>query len=212
MTQSSIPKDNEAIKVWPLPEFGLMTHAHHTTSKKLKAKSIINTTLQKQQFEKDFENGLKKGYEAGLLQATQEMQKKLEQLSTLILTLEQHKNNIDSDFKNRSFSFISMICEKIIFEKINTSSEPMNNILSRGLELIDAKTSSLKIYCNELLFDALIKEKKFEDNKQITIEKDEKLPAFSFRIESDKQFLEFNLKASLDKIINESKDLFLGSL
>jgi hypothetical protein len=105
-----------------------------------------------------------------------------------------------------------MICEKIIFEKVNASSEPMNNILNRGLELIDSKSSSLKIYCNDPLFNLLVKEQRFEDNKQITIEKDEKLPEFSFRLESDKQFLEFNLKTSLDKIINESKDLFLGSL
>lgn len=210
MSQGSSKEDDNK-KSWLLPEFGLLTHTQHSTKKKLKAKSIHFAATAKAQFDAEYSNGFKKGYDAGIAQAANEMSKKLTQLSALILEISAHKNTLNDDFKNRMYQFICLICEKIIMEKVNLCESVFVNIINRALEVIDAQTSVLKIYANTKLIQELGKEKFLNDAKKFTLEPDNTLPDYSFRIESDKQFLEFNLRKALTELLAESKDALMGT-
>ncbi len=212
MTQSRNPKDVESHKMWLLPEFGLVNQAHNMTQKKLKAKSIVNTQANLQKYEKDNADGFKKGYDAGLLQATNEMNKRLATLSSLANELSTYKNNLDDQFKNEVYQFITLMCEKILLEKFNYSTDAIMNIVNRGLEVIDSNAAMLKIFCNDNLLQILNQQKEISENKKIVLEKDDKLLDFAFRIESDKQFLKFDLHGSVAQLIDESKDAFIGCI
>ncbi|MBS0288355.1 MAG: hypothetical protein JSR17_13745 [Proteobacteria bacterium] len=209
MSQGSSQDNNK--KSWLLPEFGLLTHAQHSTKKKLKAKSIHLATAAKAQFDADYNNGFKKGYEAGIAQAANEMSKKLTQLGALIHEIGAHKNTLDENFKIKMYQFVSLICEKIIMEKLNISDSVFNNIINRALEVMDTQAAALKIYANSKLIQELGKESFINDAKKFTLELDNNLPEYSFRIESDKQFLEFNLFKALKELLAESKDSLMGT-
>ncbi len=212
MTQSRNPKDADPHKLWLLPEFGLVNQAHNMTQKKLKAKSIVNTAANIQKFENDHSDGFKKGYDAGLLQATNEMNKRLATLTTIANELSSYKNSLDDTFKNEVYQFITLMCEKILLEKFQHSPDAIMNIVNRGLEVIDSNSSSLKIFCNDNLLQLLNQNKEITENKKMCLEKDEKLDDFAFRIESDKQFLKFDLHGSVAQLIDESKDAFIGNI
>ncbi len=212
MPQSRNPKDVDPLKLWLLPEFGLINQAHNMTQKKLKAKSNVNTKANLEKYENSHTDGFNKGYNAGLAQAANEMNKRLATLTSLTHELSLYKNNLDQNFKNEVYQFITMLCEKILLEKFKTSSDTIMNIVNRGLEVIDNNSSSLKIFCNDNLLQILNQQKEISENKKIVLEKDDKLLDYAFRIESDKQFLKFDLHASVAQLIDESKDAFMGSI
>ncbi len=208
MTQSG-SSNNDPKKSWLLTEFGLLNNAKHTTKKKLKAKSITFAKTAQMQLEADYNNGFKKGYDAGLAQGANEVNKKLTQLSALICELTAYKNTLDDQFKNNIHQFSLMICEKIIMEKINLSENVILNILNRALDVIEGQSSPLKVYCNQNLLQQLPNQ---TNSKRIIFDKDDSLKDYSFRIESDRQFLEFNLHEALKELIHNSKEALIGNL
>ncbi len=206
MTQSGSNSDPN--KSWLLPEFGLLNHAQHSTQKKLKAKSISFAKNAQMQLEADYNNGFKKGYETGLAQGANEINKKLTQLSALVCELSVYKNSLDDRFKQNLHQLAIMICEKIIMEKINLSETVIFNIMNRALDVIEGQTLPLKVYCNQNLLQQLPNQ---SHSKRLVFEKDDSLQDYCFKIESDRQFLEFNLHEALKELINSSKDALLGT-
>ncbi len=205
MSQGS--SKNDSVQ-WLLPEFGLQNHSKHTTQKKLKAKSVTFAKNAQIQLEADFNNGFKKGYDAGLAQGTNEVNKKLTQLSALICELNAFKNSLDEQFSQKLHQFTVLICEKIIMEKVSVSDAVLLNIVNRAMDIIDNQASSLKIYCSQNLLNQLSNQ---TQSKRVVFEKDDSLNDFNFKIESDRQFLEFNLHDALLNLINETKDDLLGT-
>lgn len=198
------PKKNNDIHDWAPPEFGLQTQVNHPLQKKLKARSLREETSNKIQNQRAYEEAIKKGYEIGTQQARQELNKKLQHFSMLIVELERFKRSFYEQVKKDCLEFIPKVCEKILLEKLKASPEVMLNIVDKALDLIDNNVSILKItgaknvisYFNQI-------DPKFQTT-QIILEEDENLEDFIFIIESDKQCLEFNLIESLNKLLNDS--------
>ncbi|MGD9591701.1 MAG: FliH/SctL family protein [Candidatus Berkiella sp.] len=205
---SSNSSNNNLNRPWLLPEFGLLTHAQHSTKKKLKAKSVnLAKSVQSQQ-EEGYHQGYKKGYEAGLSQGSNEINQKLTQLSALICELTAYKNSLDEQFKNNMHHFAQMICEKIVMEKISLCESAIVNIINRALDVIDTESGLLKVFCNTHLLQKLPSQLQ---SKRIVFENDETMKDYAFRIESDRQFLDYNLHKALKTLIDESKDDLLGA-
>lgn len=212
MTHSnSSNKKEEAIQDWSLPEFGLQGQASHTITKKLKAKSIAEEKRYKHINEQAYQESLRKGFDAGMQQATQEMNKKMQLISAALTEFATYKQNYNEQLRRDCLSFILMICEKILMEKIKLSPEILQNIINKAIEHVDNNVPQIKISGSEnvaAFFDQkLLKEKA----KQIIVEIDKTRDDFSFTIESDKQVLDFHLQDALNKLINESIASLLGN-
>ncbi len=206
--------NNSSKKDWLLPEFGLNNNASHSTQKRLKTNIpdlIVNEQAQKLQYENELKKGYQKGYEDAINKATPEINAKLVQLSSLITELNSYKSIIDDKLKENIYQFVLLICEKILMEKLQSSSEVIASIIQKALGMIETNTLGLKLHCNEALCNQLTHAQIMDKIANLTIEKDNSLKDFNFRIESDKQFLAFNLQESLKEIIDNTKDAFIGT-
>ncbi|MBN9286704.1 MAG: hypothetical protein BGO43_11125 [Gammaproteobacteria bacterium 39-13] len=209
---SSLPSDeNEPVRDWSFPEFGLPTHANHTITKRLKVKNNVDEKQLQRQNELAYQEAVRKGFEAGMQQATQEMNKKMQTVSVALTELVEYKRRFLEQIKRDCLMFVPMICEKILLEQIALKPDIMLNIVSKAIDLIDNNVSQLKISGAKNIapfFDQIDLKAKA---KQIIIEIDESKENFCFAVESDKQILEFNLWDALNKLISESVSPLIGT-
>ena len=202
-------KEDKNIKNWLLPEFGLLTHVHHTTQKKLKKNAIQSEKPPKMQSPEELD-GFSKGYQSGLEEAKRETKQKSHALSELMVQITKSNNKLIEEvlekIKKQGAEFIYAACQKILYDKLRMSPEIVQDLIHHALERVDNNSSSLKILCGKEIFDLLIKEQNLlKQQSSLSFEKDETQGDFGFRIESDSQCLEFNYQEALKKLIADYK-------
>ncbi len=193
-------------KDWSLPEFGLMTQVHNNTQKKLRLNNLAAKEKQeKSATETELQNGFQQGYTQGLQQANTELTKKANVLNALMSELEKHKSQTIDHMRRNHISALELLCERILQIQLSLSKETITKIVEKALETVESNSNNIKIYCHSDLYQYLIENKNDYPNNLI-IEVDPKLPSLGFKVESDKQYLEFDLKKSVNKYLDEFKN------
>lgn len=188
---------------WALPEFGLVTHAHHNTYKKLKLNPELNPLLkQNPVVPASYTEGYDKGYCEGMTKATQEMNLQKQRLEALIQQLHADTQAVQSEREQALCFFVKSLCEKVIFKELSTSNDVMKNLVNQALKMIDNSGKELRILCHPKLFESLHSEK-WDSYTRVVLEANAQLREHDFKIESDKQKICFNVDALLSKLMDE---------
>ncbi len=193
---------SENLNKWALPEFGLGTHAHHTTHKKLKIQSALlapqnnpaSAALQQQGFEK--------GYAEGLQKAQLEMQQPMQRLQELINNLQQETQVIVQEKEMAIYTFVKSLCEKVFHKEMTLSADAVMNVITQALKMIEESGKDMRILCHPKLY-ATLQETKFNSHARVIVEVNHQLSDFEFRIESEKQKICFNTSQIINKLFDE---------
>lgn len=188
---------------WALPEFGLVTHAHHNTYKKMKLSPELNPSLQpKATGQLACAQGYDKGYSEGMAKALQEMEQQKQQLSALIQQLHQDVKDIQQEKEEALYHFLKSLCEKVLYKELSTSPEVLRNVINQALKMIDNSGNEIRILCHQKLHDKLYSDK-FDSYTRVVLEVNNQLNEYEFKIESDKQKICFNLDVLMSKLWDE---------
>ncbi|MGE3319266.1 MAG: FliH/SctL family protein [Candidatus Berkiella sp.] len=182
---------------WALPEFGLVTHAHHNTYKKLKSNHNASPNALASQAQ-----GYEKGYNDGMAKALQEMNLQKKRLEDLIAQLHQEATELQQHKEQSLFAFVKNLCEKVIYRELSLSDEVLSNIIVQALKSIDNTGNDIRIYCHPKLYEK-IRNTHFENNTRIVFEMNNQLPDFEFKLESEKQKICFSIETLLNKLLEE---------
>jgi hypothetical protein len=190
---------------WALPEFGLLTHVHNPVQKKLKV-NFVPTVNPKdlQKYQQDFDKGFEKGYSEGLEKGKQEIKKQMDVLAALMIEVTNFKMSFSKKFEEEGVQVLKSVCEHLLNHELSISNERINEILSKAINVIDDRVSGIKIYCNEALIMQIQSDISDYRQKNISFERDPSLVDYNFRIESNKQLLEFDMKKSLNNLFAEN--------
>lgn len=189
---------------WALPEFGLVTHAHHNTYKKLKINPELNPSnkLTNSSVPASYNEGFDKGYSEGMAKAIQEMNHQKQQLATLIQQLHNETSALQSEREEALYAFVKTLCEKVLYREMSLSGDVLKNVITQALKIIDNSGQEIRILCHPKLYENLHNEK-FDSYTRVVLEASSQLNEYEFKIESDKQKICFNVDTLLSKLWNE---------
>jgi flagellar biosynthesis/type III secretory pathway protein FliH len=188
---------------WALPEFGLVTHAHHNTYKKLKLNPELNPALKAHStIPAAHAEGYDKGYSDGMMKATQEMNHQKQQLAALCQQLQSDSQAIQIEREDALCIFVKTLCEKVLYKELSTSSDVLKNVISKALKMIDNSGSEIRILCHPKLYENL-HDDKFDSFTRVVFESNNQLNEHEFKIESDKQKICFNIDKLMCKLWEE---------
>lgn len=190
---------------WALPEFGLVTHAHHNTNKKLKLNPNLNPTIRQNVVTPASHNeGYEKGYSDGMNKAIAEMNLPKQRLEALIQQLHTENEQIQDEKNQALFSFVKSLCEKVLHAELSISPDVIKNVIAQSLKMIDTTGNEIRIYCHQKLYECL-QTSKFESYNRVIFEVNNQLPEYEFKIESEKQKICFSIEQLLSKLLDEIK-------
>lgn len=187
---------------WALPEFGLGTHVHHNTHKKLKIQTAMIAPQSNPASAVQYQQGFEKGYAEGLQQAKIEMQLPLQRLQEMLKQLQVESQTIDQEKELAIYAFVKSLCEKILHHELTLSQERIVNVITQALKMIDNTGKEIRILCHPKLY-ALLQEIQIDTHSRIVFEANNQMTDFAFAIESDKQKVCFNPTQILNKLFNE---------
>jgi len=188
---------------WVLPEFGLLTHVHHNTYKKLKLNPALNPTLKSYfAVPASHAEGYEKGYSEGLAKATQESNAQKQRLEALIQQLHADSDAIENEREDALCRFVKSLCEKIIYKELSLSPDVLKNMITQALKMIDNSGKEIRIHCHQKLYENLHSDK-FDSYTRVVFEVNNQLAEYDFTLESDKQKICFNVDVLLAKLLEE---------
>lgn len=182
---------------WALPEFSLVTQAHHNTHKKLKSHQNPNPNIVASHAQ-----GYEKGYNEGMAKAIQEMNQQKKRLEDLIAQLQHEATELNNHKEQSLFTFVKSLCEKVIYRELSLSDDVLNNIITQALKTIDNTGSEIRILCHPKLYEKC-QNAQLESSSRIIFEMNNQLAEYEFKIESQKQKICFNIDALLNKLLEE---------
>lgn len=185
-------------KSWLLPEFGLVTHVHNTTMKKMKAKTVPISNAKSLQTTTDYQSALQKGYEEGKAKALIEINAIVHQLNQLLDSLKTKQHEDRLKMATQYQTLIKACCESILAREIEQQPEMIFNLINVAMDQID-KSQNIKLFCSPKLASLLNYQSEFSDTSHLAVEIDNTLTEFNFKIESETQ----HLALSFSDMINE---------
>lgn len=188
---------------WALPEFGLVTHAHHNTYKKMKLNPELNPSLKPKVTDSlSRAEGYDKGYSDGMAKAMQEMNQQKQQLAALIQQFHQENEIIQSEKEQSLCHFVKSLCEKVLYKELATSNDVLKNVINQALKMIDKSGNEIRIFCHQKLYENLYSDT-FDSYSKVVLEVNNQLTEYEFKIESDKQKVCFNLDKLLTQLLDD---------
>jgi len=184
---------------WALPEFGLVTHAHHNTYKKLKSNHNPNLNPNAAAAHAQ---GYEKGYSEGMAKAMQEINQQKKRLEDLITQLHQEHAELQNQKEQSLFNFVKSLIEKVIYNELSISDDVIRNIISQALKTIDNTGNEIRIICHPKLYEKC-QNAQLDTHSRVIFEVNNQLSDFEFKIESEKQKICFNIDALLNKLFDE---------
>ncbi len=187
---------------WALPEFGLGTHVHHNTHKKLKIQTAMLVPQSNPAATAQYQQGFEKGYADGLQQAKIERQLPLQRLQEMINHLQSESQTIEQEKEWAIYTFVKSLCEKVLHQEMALSQDVILNVITQALKMIDNTGKETRILCHPKLY-ALLQETQFDSHSRVILEINNQLADFAFAIESDKQKVCFNPTQIINKLFDE---------
>lgn len=190
---------------WALPEFGLVTHAHHNTNKKLKLNAVTHSTHKHNAITSSGQNeGYEKGYNDGMNKAISEMNVAKQRLEALIQQLHRENEQIQDEKSQALYGFVKSLCEKVLYTELSSSPDVIKNVITQSLKMIDTSGNEIRIFCNQKLYEFL-QTSPLDSYQRIVFEVNNQLAEYDFKIESEKQKICFNIEQLLSKLLDEIK-------
>ncbi len=188
---------------WALPEFGLVTHAHHNTHKKLKLNPMLNPSVKQNAATPAGQSeGFERGYLDGLNKAALEMNVPKQKLEALLQQLHSENEQLHHEKSQAMYGFVKSLCERVLHTELSTSPDTIKNVIAQSLKMIDSTGNEIRIYCHQKLYECL-QTSKFESYNRVIFEVNNQLPEYEFKIESDKQKICFSIEQLLSKLLDE---------
>lgn len=188
---------------WALPEFGLVTHAHHNTNKKLKLNPMLNPSVKQNSVAPAGQSeGFEKGYLDGLNKAALEMNVPKQKLEALLQQLHSENEQLHHEKSQAMYVFVKSLCERVLHTELSTSPDTIKNVIAQSLKMIDSTGNEIRIFCHQKLYECL-QTSKFESYNRVIFEVNNQLPEYEFKIESDKQKICFSIEQLLSKLLDE---------
>lgn len=187
---------------WALPEFGLGTHAHHTTHKKLKIQTALLAPQSNPASAALHQQGFEKGYAEGLQKAQLEIQQPLQRLQEMVKHLQLESQAIAQEKELAIYTFVKSLCEKVFHKEMTLSQEVIMSVITQALKIIGDSGRDIRILCHPKLH-AILQEAKFDSHARVIFESSNQLGDFEFTIESEKQKICFNTAQIINKLFDE---------